>query len=77
MALFGSALTDEFTSDSDVDLLVTFAPDAHWSLFDQVDMADELSGILGRKVDLVERAALRNPYRRHAILRRQQVIYAA
>jgi predicted nucleotidyltransferase len=40
--LFGSILRDDFRPDSDVDVLVTFAPDAHPTLFDLVDMQDEL-----------------------------------
>ena len=54
-ALFGSVLRDDFRSDSDVDVLVTFAPEADWSLFDHIDMQEELSGLIGRKVDLVSR----------------------
>jgi predicted nucleotidyltransferase len=76
-ALFGSVLRDDFGPDSDVDVLVTFAPDAHWSLFDIVRMQDELSGIVGRDVDLVERKALqesRNYLRRDAILRHTQQV---
>ena len=67
-SLFGSVLTDEFRPDSDVDVLVTFQPDAPWSLYEWVDMIDELVEIFGRKVDLVEEGALRNPFRRHFIL---------
>ncbi len=77
LALFGSVLGENFSSDSDVDVLVTFARDAEWSLFDLVDMRDELREIFGRDVDLVEKAGLRNPFRRHAILTRREVIYAA
>ncbi len=75
LALFGSVLRDDFRPDSDVDVLVTFAPDAHWSLFDIIDIQDELGAMLGRKVDLVEKKGLRNPFRRHAILRTRQVVY--
>lgn len=52
-ALFGSVLRENFRPDSDVDILATFAADADWSLFDHMDMEDELSAILGRKVDIV------------------------
>jgi uncharacterized protein len=48
LALFGSVLRDDFRPDSDVDVLVTFAPGAHWSLFDRVRMQKELESILGR-----------------------------
>ena len=77
LALFGSILRSDFRADSDVDVLVTFAADAMWSLFDLVEMRDELRELFGREVDLVEGAALRNPYRRHAILREKEVIFAA
>jgi len=77
LALFGSAVRDDFGPESDVDVLVTFAPDAGWSLFDWVDMIQELKGIFGREVDLVEESALRNPFRRRAIIRTKEVIYAA
>jgi len=76
-ALFGSILRADFRPDSDVDVLVTFASEARWSLFDLVEMQDELRGLFGREVDLVEAAALRNPYRRRAIQREKEVIFAA
>ncbi len=79
-AFFGSVLTGDFGPDSDVDVLVTFAPDHGWSLFDHVGMEDELSEILGRKVDLISRHGIeqsRNYIRRKAILSSAQVIYAA
>ncbi len=77
MALFGSVLSDEFHPDSDVDVLVSFKDNAGWGLFDFVDMIDELQAIFGRKVDLVEKDSLRNPFRRQAILAGNEVIYAA
>ena len=77
MALFGSVLSDEFHPDSNVDVLVSFKDDAGWGLFDFVDMIDELQAIFGRKVDLVEKDSLRNPFRRQAILAGNEVIYAA
>ncbi|MFH0872399.1 MAG: hypothetical protein V1878_07910 [bacterium] len=40
-----------------------------------VDMIAELQEIFGRKVDLVEQTAIRNPYRRHEILTTKQVIH--
>jgi hypothetical protein len=77
LALFGSVLTDEFRPDSDVDVLVTFAEDAPVSLFGFVEMQDELGALLGREVDLVEKAALRNPFVRRHVLHHNRVIYAA
>jgi hypothetical protein len=80
LALFGSALRDDFRPDSDVDFLVTFAPDADWSLLDVVGMQDELASIIGRKVDLVDREAVEhsdNWIRRKHILGSAEVIYVA
>ncbi len=63
-----------------MDVLVVFAPEASWSLFDHVAMEEELSGILGRKVDLVSRRAIErssNWIRRKAILESARTYYAA
>ena len=76
LSLFGSVLRSDFRPDSDIDVLVTFLPDSRWSLFDLVQMQDELEEVLGRKVDLVEKKGLRNPFRRHEILKTKQVVYA-
>ncbi len=70
-ALFGSVVRDDFGPESDVDVLVSFAPDVRYSLFDLVDMQDELVAIFERKVDLVTRRAVErsmNEWRRQAIL---------
>ncbi len=80
LSLFGSALGEDFTADSDVDVLVSFKSGAGWSLLDHVEMQDELSIILGRDVDLVSRRGIersRNHIRRDEILRSARVIYAA
>ncbi len=77
LALFGSVVRDDFRPDSDVDILVTFSQNARWSLFDWVDMIDELKRIFGRPVHLLSRGGLRNPFRRHEILRTREVLYAA
>lgn len=79
-SLFGSVLRDDFRPDSDVDVLVSFAPDARWSLFDHVRMEDELSALLGRKVDVVSRRAIEqseNWIRRKAILGSAEAVYVA
>jgi len=76
-ALFGSVLRADFRADSDIDVLVTFTEDCGHSLFDLAQMQEELERILDHKVDLVEKAGLRNPFRRHAILNNMEVIYAA
>ena len=76
-SLFGSILREDFRADSDVDVLVSFAPNAKVSLFDLVEMQNELKTIFKRDVDLVEKDALKNPFRRREILNTAQVIYAA
>ena len=80
LALFGSAVRDDFGPESDIDVLVSFDAQARPTLFDIVRMQDELGRVFGRKVDLVTRAAVeasRNYIRRKAILGSAQVIYAA
>jgi predicted nucleotidyltransferase len=79
LRLFGSVLRDDFHPESDIDVLVSFSPDAHWTLFGLVTMQEELSEIFGRKVDLVEREAIvqsPNYIRRRSILRNTKEIYA-
>jgi len=80
LALFGSVLRADFRSDSDVDVLVSFAPETHWTLLDCVRMEQELAGILGRPVDLVSRRAVEqssNPTRRRHILESMVPVYVA
>ena len=77
LSLFGSVLRDDFGPDSDIDVLVTFQPQIAWSLWDLLDMRDELHDMFGREIDLIEKDALRNPFRRHEILKSHKVVYAA
>jgi hypothetical protein len=53
LSLFGSVLRPDFRPDSDIDVLVTFSPDAMWSGWDLVTIEKELAALFGRKVDLV------------------------
>jgi predicted nucleotidyltransferase len=77
LAIFGSALRQDFRPDSDVDVLVELLPEHGLTLYDWVDMVEELQAIFGRKVDLVAKGGLKNPFRRREILRTAQVLYAA
>lgn len=80
LALFGSVLRDDFRPGSDIDVLVAFAPEARWSLFDMVEMQEALERIVGRKIDLVEREAVErseNYIRRNRILGSLLPIYVA
>jgi uncharacterized protein len=79
-ALFGSVLRDDFDAESDLDVLVAFAPDVDWSLLDHVQMEQELEALLGRKVDLLSRRSVersRNWLRRREILDTVEVVYAS
>lgn len=80
LALFGSALREDFDDESDIDVLVSFAPGARWSLFDLVTVQSELETLFGRPVDLVERSAIEaseNYIRRKNILSNMEILYAA
>jgi predicted nucleotidyltransferase len=77
LSFFGSVLREDFRTDSDIDILLSFAPDARWGLFDMATMRDEAAALLGRDVDIVERSAIRNPFRLDEILRTRRVLYAA
>jgi uncharacterized protein len=80
LALFGSVLRDDFRSDSDIDVLVTLAPDSQWTLSKMMRMQEELETLFGRRVDLVSKPSIetsRNYLRRKAILSSAKVIYAA
>ncbi len=79
IALFGSAVRDDFSSSSDIDVLVSFAPQSDWGLFDHIQMKQELKELFGRNVDLVTRRALeqsRNALLRSEILSTAKVLYA-
>lgn len=79
LALFGSALRDDFRADSDLDFLVTFAADADWGLLDHIQMEQELQALLQRDVDLVTRRALersQNWMRRQEILGTAQTLFS-
>jgi hypothetical protein len=70
-SLFGSVLRDDFSHDSDVDVMVSFAPEVRVGMHGLYDMDQELREIFGRKVDLVTRRAVeesRNWIRRAHIL---------
>jgi predicted nucleotidyltransferase len=80
LSVFGSILRDDFGPDSDIDLLVTFAPTAEWNLFDHVQMQHELEALLGRSVDLLTRQAVehsQNWLRRAEILNSAQLYISA
>lgn len=71
LAVFGSALGENFGPESDVDLLVTFEEGARHGLFAVAEMEAELERLFGRRVDLITRRSVEespNWIRRRAIL---------
>ena len=76
MALFGSVLRDDFTSESDVDVLVEFEPGPTPGLAFFSDLPDELSEIFGRQVDLNTPECL-SPYFKQKVLDEAEFVYVA
>jgi predicted nucleotidyltransferase len=75
LALFGSATRNDFSPDSDVDVLVDFLPGATPSLFGFVDMQEELGSLLGdRRVDLVMKPGL-SKYLADRVLAQRVVLF--
>lgn len=74
LSLFGSVLRNDFRSDSDVDVLVEFEPDARVTLFDLVSIHEQLSDLFGRKADVVTKRSL-SPYIRDRVLASREVLY--
>lgn len=79
LEVFGSAARAEDFSlaSSDADFLVEFAPNARTGLVEFFGVKAELEKVLGRGVDLVEPAAVRNPYVLASINRNRELVYAA
>lgn len=82
LEVFGSVLRDDFRDDSDVDFLFTPGPgfrrDQAYGPWAKNRVAEELSALLGRKVDLIERSQIerhRNWIRRAHILQTAQPVY--
>lgn len=80
LSLYGSVLRSDFGPQSDIDVLVAFAPGGGITFGNYVIMTDELAAILGRPVDLVEREAIEkspNYIRRRHILNSLEAVYVA
>lgn len=78
-SFFGSVLRNDFSTESDIDVMVAFSREARWSLFDLMDMREELENQFNRKVDLINKKAVersKNPYRKNNILNSYEVVYA-
>ena len=80
LSVFGSILRDDFRPDSDLDFLVDFEEGEDWDLFDDLQMRDELSDIIGRDANILTRRAVesaQNRYLRQEILSTAEAICAA
>ncbi|NOT00090.1 MAG: nucleotidyltransferase family protein [Phycisphaerales bacterium] len=75
LAVFGSALRDDFGADSDIDLLVEFEPEARVGFLKLAAVQRELGELIGRRVDLVPRSGLK-PLIRDSVLASARTIYA-
>ena len=75
LSLFGSVLRDDFTPESDIDVLVEFKPGRTPGLAFFGSIPDDLSEILGRRVDLNTAQCL-SPYFRQKTLEEAEIIYA-
>jgi hypothetical protein len=76
LSVFGSAARGELRPGSDIDLLVEFLPGARIGLFELWDLGEELERLLGRRVDLVSKGALKKAIR-SGILTESRLVYAA
>jgi uncharacterized protein len=75
-SVFGSVLTDNFSSDSDIDFVVDFDendPIKYTDLYFQ--LKDKLEQILKRQIDLVEQRGIKNSFLRKEIDESKVVIY--
>lgn len=78
MEIFGSAIRDDFTSESDIDLLVEYHPSFHRTLLDMELMQAEIGEIFQRPIDLITKSAIErssNPYKKSNIFDHTHVVY--
>lgn len=80
LAIFGSALREDFGPASDIDVLVNFEEESRHTLLDMSRMEVELEAIFGRDVDLVSQRGIEksaNHLRRKAILETAESVYGS
>ena len=78
LALFGSVLREDFNTNSDIDVLVSFAEDAKITFFDLDDIEQKLSELFNRPVDIVTKRAIEQSHnwiRKKNILENAKIIY--
>ncbi|MEL6223279.1 MAG: nucleotidyltransferase domain-containing protein [Cyanobacteria bacterium J06626_14] len=80
LSLFGSVLRNDFRSDSDIDILISYFPGKTKSLLELVKIKYELEALCSRDVDVMTKKSIeqsRNKFRRREILGSAQIIYVA
>ena len=76
LCAFGSVLTDNFTKESDIDLVVEFSNVKLEDYADNYfDFKFSLQDIFKRPIDLLEEKAIKNPYLRQSINQQRQLVY--
>ncbi len=76
--VFGSALSDDFTADSDIDILIQFQEMSHDQYAEfYFSLHEKLEQLFGRKVDLITQRSLSNPYFIAKVERTKKLLYAA
>ncbi|MYC29870.1 MAG: nucleotidyltransferase [Chloroflexi bacterium] len=78
LSVFGSVLRDDFGPDSDIDLLVRYAPNVRRRLADHTRLEEELTSMLGRKIDLCSKLGIehsRNWLLKKIILESAELLY--
>jgi uncharacterized protein len=76
-SIYGFSITKEFQANSHVDCLVEFSPEVNWDLFEIVKLKRQLSELFQRKVDLVEKASIVNPFILESIEEERRVLYSS
>jgi predicted nucleotidyltransferase len=76
LSVFGSAARGEMRPDSDIDLLVDFEPEARIGLLELGGLTEDFSALVGRKVDIAIKRALK-PRIRSEVLADARILYAA
>ena len=76
LSLFGSAVRGDIRTESDIDILVEFDPNATVGILKFAALSEDLEAIFGRKIDLVTKLGLK-PWVRPHVLREAKLVYAA
>lgn len=78
LAVFGSILRDDFSTNSDIDLLISYLPSAPRGLIEKIILKEKFEYLFKRRVDLISKISMaksRNWIKRQSILNSAEVIY--